>query len=79
MVFPVVKNAVASAGNRNSGWIPGSRISPEGGLGNSFQYSCLENPMDRGVWRVTVHRVTKSRIQLKCLSIAHSITKTAIK
>ena len=34
------------------------------GNGNSLQYSCLENPMDRGAWQATVHRVTKSRIQL---------------
>ena len=37
--------------------IPGSRISPEEGNGNPFQY--MENPMDRGAWEVTAHRVTK--------------------
>ena len=36
-----------------------------GGHGNLVQYSCLENPMDRGAWWATVHRVTKSRTQLK--------------
>ena len=37
----------------------------EGGHGNPLQYSCLENSMDRGAWRATVHGVTKSRTQLK--------------
>ena len=40
--------------------IPGSERSLGGGNGNPLQYSCLENPMDRGAWQVTVHRVTKS-------------------
>ena len=40
--------------------IPGSGRSPGGGNGNPLQYSCLENPMDRGAWRATVHGVTKS-------------------
>ena len=40
--------------------IPGSGRSPGEGNGNSLQYSCLENPMDRGVWQATVHRVTES-------------------
>ena len=39
------------------------------GNGNPLQYSCLENPMDRGAWRATVHRVAESRTQLKRLSI----------
>ena len=50
------------------GKIPGWGRSPGGGQGNPFRYSCLENPMDRGAWRGTVHRVTKSRTQLKWLS-----------
>ena len=40
--------------------IPISGRSPEGGHGNPLQYSCLENPMDKGAWKATVHRVTKS-------------------
>ena len=40
-----------------------------GGLGNPLQYSCLEIPTDRGAWRATVHRVAKSQIGLKQLSI----------
>ena len=54
---------------RNTGLIPGSGRSPGGGHGNPLQYSCLENPIDRGAWRATVHRVTKSRTGLKRLSI----------
>ena len=40
--------------------IPGSRRSPGGGNGNPLQYSCPENPMDRGAWWATVHGVTES-------------------
>ena len=47
--------------------IPGSGRSPGGGDGYPLHYSCLENPMDRGAWRATVHRVTKSHTQLKWL------------
>jgi len=47
------------------GLIPGSERSPGGGHGNPLQYSCLENPMDRGAWRAIVHRVAKSWTQLK--------------
>ena len=42
------------------GLIPGLGRSPGGGHGNLLQYSCLENPMDRGPWQATVHRVAKS-------------------
>ena len=42
----------------------------EGGHGNILQYSCLENPMDRGAWRATVQSVAKSWTRLKQLSIA---------
>ena len=47
------------------GSIPESGRSPGGGHGNPLQYSCLENPMERGAWRATVHRVAKSWIKLK--------------
>ena len=43
------------------GSIPGSGKSPGGGHGNPLQYSCLENPMDRGAWQATVHGVKKSQ------------------
>ena len=57
----VVKNISANAGNiRDMGSVPGLGRSPGGGYGNPVQYSCLENPMDRGAWGATVHRVTKS-------------------
>ena len=50
------------------GSTPGLRRSPEGGNGNALQYSCLENPMDRGAWWATVHGVAESWTQLKRLS-----------
>ena len=50
------------------GFDPGSGRSPGGGHGNPLQYSCLENPMDRGPWRATVHGVAKSQTWLKWLS-----------
>ena len=46
------------------GLIPGLGRSPGEGNGNSLQYSCLENPMDRGAWRATVHGVAESQTQL---------------
>ena len=58
----VVKNLPANAGDiRDTGSIPGSGRPPEGGHGNSIQYFCLENPMDRGPWQAMVHRVAKSQ------------------
>ena len=65
----VVKNPPANAGDiRDAGSVPGSERSLGGGHGNPLQYSCLENPMDRGAWWTTVHGVTKSWTQLKQLS-----------
>ena len=52
------------------GLIPRSGRSPGGGNGNPLQYSCLENPMDRGAWQATVPRVTQSQTQLKQISTA---------
>ena len=66
-VVLVVKNPPANAGD--SGLIPWSGRSPGGGHGNLLQYSCLENPMDRGAWRATVLRVTKSWTRLKPLGM----------
>ena len=60
--------AVNAGDRRDVGLIPGSGRSPGGGHGNPLQY-CLENPMGRGAWRATVHRVTKSWTQLKRLSV----------
>ena len=45
----------------DTGSIPGLGRSPGDGNGNSLQYSCLENSMDRGAWRAIVHGVTKSQ------------------
>ena len=59
-VVLVVKNLPANAGDIiDMGSIPGSGRSPGGEHGNPFQCSCLENPMDRGAWWATVHRVAK--------------------
>ena len=53
----VVKDTPTNAGD--AGWIPGWGRSPGEGSGNPLQYSCLGNPMDRGVWQPTVHGVSK--------------------
>ena len=58
-----VRNSPATPGDASS--IPGSGRSPGGGHSNSLQYSCLENPIDRGGWWATVHGVAKSQAQLK--------------
>ena len=55
---------------------PGSGRSPGGWQGKPIQYSCLENPMDRGAWWATGHRITKNQTQLKRLSPhTHSVRK----
>ena len=57
----VIKTPPANAGDtKDMGSIPGSGRSPGGGSGNPLQYSCLENPMDRGALRTIVHKVTES-------------------
>ena len=57
----MVKNPPANAEDaRDMSSIPGLGRSPGEGHGNLLQYSCLENPMDRGAWRATVHRVAES-------------------
>ena len=64
-VFPGAtsgKESTSNAGHiREVGLIPGLERSPGEGHGNPLQYSCLGNPVDRGVWWATVHRVTKSQ------------------
>ena len=63
--FPGASNGKESAHNAGDpGLIPGSGRSPEGGHGNTLQYSCLENSMDRGAWQATVYGVAKSRTWL---------------
>ena len=59
---PMMRKLPANAGDvRDVGLISGSGRSPGGGQDNPLQYSCLENPMGRGSWKATVHRVTKSQ------------------
>ena len=66
----VVKNPPGKAGrHRDVGSIPGLGRPPAGGLSNLLQHSCLENPMDGGAWRATVHSVAKSQTRLKQLSM----------
>ena len=71
----VVKSLPANTGDlRDAGSIPGLGRSPGGGHSNPLQYSCLENPMGRGAWWATVHRVSKSQTRLKRLSM-HTCTQ----
>ena len=61
----MVKKLPANAEDTgDAGSIPGSGRSPREGQGNPLQYSCLENPMDRGDWQATVLKVAKNRTQL---------------
>ena len=70
MVVLVIKNPPANAGGiRDLGSIPGLGRSPGEGSGNTLQYSCLENPMDRGIWWAKVHGVAKGWTWLKWLSM----------
>ena len=71
-----VKNLLANA--RDQGLIPGLGRSLGGGHSNAVQYSCLENPMDRGACRATVHRVMRSRTRLKRLSTHAASCSTSI-
>ena len=65
-VVPVVKPPPANAGDvRDVGSIPGPGRSPGGGHGSPLQYPRLDNPMDRGAWKATVHGVSKSQTGLK--------------
>ena len=73
------KNSPANAGDaRDSGLIFGSGGAPEAGNGNSLQYSCLRNPMDRGAWQATVHGVANSRTQLNTHTHTHTHTHTPL-
>ena len=82
----MLENLPAKAGDRRDArdtglirLIPELGRCPGGGHGNPLQYSCLENPMDRGVWRATVHGVVKSQTGLKRISTAsdHFVIVTA--
>ena len=63
LVAQMVKNLHANAGDVGS--IPGWERSPGKENGSPLQYSCLENPMERGAWQVTVHSIALSQTQLK--------------
>ena len=69
------KESACNAGD--PGFIPGLGRSPGEGNNNPLQYSCLENPMDRGAWWAIVHRVAKSQRQLKQLNM-HAYIHTYI-
>ena len=74
-ISSVVKNPSANAGDiRDTGSILGLGRSPRRGHGIPLQYSCLENPMDRGAWWTTSHNITKSWTQLKQFRI-HTYAK----
>ena len=65
-----VKKLPANTGDiRNMGLIPGLGRSPGGGNGNPFQYTCLQNYMDRDAWQAIVHMVAKTHTQLERLNI----------
>ena len=66
------QGSICSGDTGDSGLVPGWGRSPGEGNGNPLQYSCLENSMDRGAWRTTVHRVAKSQTRLSSLSLTHS-------
>ena len=72
------KASACNAGDLGS--IPGLGRSPGEGIGNPLQYSCLENPMDRGAWWATVHGVAKSRTRLSNFThITHTTSPTESK
>ena len=74
-VAQVVKNLPANTGDiRDTDSVPGLERSPGGGHGNPLQYSCLENPMDRGACQAIVHGLAKSWTQQKRLSM-HAYTR----
>ena len=74
-VVLVVKNLLDNGGDiRGRRLIPGFGRPPGGGHSNPLQYSCLENPMDRGAWQAAVHRVAQSHTRLKQLSM-HSLNR----
>ena len=77
-VLLVIKNPPDNEGDiRDAGSIPQSERSPGGGHGNPFQYSLLENYMERGVWWPTIHGVAKSQTRLKHLSM-HTHTRYSL-
>ena len=77
MSFPGGSDGKESACNAGDlGSIPGLRRSPGGGHGNPLQYSCLENPMDRGAWQAIVHGVTKGWTRLSDFTFLVVLSKS---
>ena len=73
----VVKNLPANAGS--SGLIPGWGRAPGGGNGNSLQYFCLGNPMDRGGWQAKIHGVPNSQARISNWAYIHTCTWLLLK
>ena len=75
----VDKESACNAGDAEDiGLIPGSGRSPGGGHGNLLQYSCLENPTDRGTWRAAIHRIPKSWTWVKWQSMHTHVQTPAL-
>ena len=80
MGFPGDSGGKESAFNAgDAGSVPGLGRFPGGGHGNLLQYSCLENPMDRGAWWATVHRVTKNQTRLSNFTTWDSLVAQMVK
>ena len=62
---PAIDSKESACNSGDLGSIPGSGRSPGGEHGNPLQYSCPENPMERGAWWATVHGATKSQTEMK--------------
>ena len=79
ILFKHIKNLPSNAGDtRDACWIPGSEPAPGEGNGYTFQYSCLENFIDRGALRAIVHGAAKSQTRLSTHTDTHTqITKKA--
>ena len=76
----MVKHPPVNGGDvRDAGSIPGLGRSPGGGHGNPLQYSYLKNPIDRGPWWTSVHRVSKSRTRLSDLACSGVVTELRIR
>ena len=72
-MLAVVENLPSSAGHlRDADSVPGSGRSPGGEHGTLLQYSCLENPVDRGAWRAIVHGVTRESDTNEATEHAHT-------
>ena len=74
----VIKSPPANARDiRDMGSIPGMGRSPEGGHGNTLQYSCLEKPLDGGAWQVIIHMVAQSRSTEATLECPHPLPESS--